>query len=102
MILRTFIFYEQYFIALISHRVSVFLNYTPGKDKTTYFAKFLFLGEIPRSKQGRQNHLHEIPRCFSVKFLGVSPRKVITWIYRSKCLSWSFSEEFKDKNYMFE
>ena len=57
-------------------------------------AKFSFLGETPRNKPGRENRLREIPRCFSVKFLGVSPRKVITLIYLSKSVSRSFSEEF--------
>ena len=33
-------------------------------------------GAIPRNTPGRQNRLREIPRCFSVNFLGVSPRKV--------------------------
>ena len=37
----------------------------------------------------------KISRFFSVKFLGVSPRKVITWICRSKSVSRSLSEEFK-------
>ena len=58
-------------------------------------AKFLFLGETQRNNPGRQNRLREIPRCFSVKFLGVSPRKVITLICRSKSVSRSFSEDFK-------
>ena len=58
-------------------------------------AKFLFLGETPRNKPGRHNRLRKISRCFSVKFLGVSPRKVITWICRSKSVSRNFSEEFK-------
>ena len=66
--------------------------YTPVKKKqhisrfsaTMANAKFLFLGETPRNKPGRQNRLREISRCFLVKCLGVSPRKVITWICRSK------------------
>ena len=37
-------------------------------------ANFLFLGETPRNKPGRQNRLHEIPQCFSVKFLGEQSR----------------------------
>ena len=79
--------------------------YTPSKKITTYFAFLrnhgireifiLFLGETPRNKPGRRNRQREISRCFSVKFLGVSPRKVITWIYRSNSFSRSFSEEFK-------
>ena len=77
-------------------------SYTPGKEKTTYFAflhnhgkREIFISrKTPRNKPGRQNRLREIPRCFSVKFLGVSPRKVITLIYRSKSVSRSFSEEF--------
>ena len=62
-------------------------------------AKFLFLRETPRNKQSRQNHLRKIPRCFSVKFLCVSPRKVITWVYRSKSLSRSSRRNLKIKTY---
>ena len=87
------------------------LIYTPGKKNkkqhisrfsaTMANAKFLFLGETPRNKPGRRNRLREISRCFSVKFLGVSPRKVITWIYRSNSFSRSFSEEFKRKVHVY-
>ena len=65
-------------------------------------AKFLFLGETLRNKPGRQNRLRKIPRCFSVKFLCVSPRKVITLICRPKSVSRSFSEEFEKNKYMYD